>query len=35
MGRDQFDLELTGTLQANAIAAAGSIPGTSLKFQAD
>jgi hypothetical protein len=34
MGRDQFDLELTGALQGNAIAAAGSIPGTPLKFQA-
>jgi hypothetical protein len=34
MGRDQFDLELTGTLQGNSIAAAGSIPGTPLRFQA-
>jgi hypothetical protein len=34
MGRDQFDLELSGTLQASVIAATGSIPGTPLKFQA-
>jgi hypothetical protein len=34
MGRDQFDLELTGTLRGNAIAATGSIPGTQMHFQA-
>lgn len=34
MGRDQFDLELTGALNGNAIAATGSIPGTPLKFGA-
>lgn len=34
MGRDQFDLELTGALQGNSIAANGSIPGTTLGFKA-
>jgi hypothetical protein len=34
MGRDQFDLELTGAPQGNVIAAKGSIPGTNLAFQA-
>lgn len=35
MGRDQFDLELSGTLQGNAIAAKGTIPGTPLAFKAN
>jgi len=34
MGRDQFDLELTGNLQGNSITSNGSIPGTPLRFQA-
>lgn len=34
MGRDQFDLELTGNMQGNSIVANGSIPGTPLRFQA-
>jgi|SRR5665213_1544781 hypothetical protein len=34
MGKDQFDLELTGTLQGNVIAAKGTIPGTPVAFQA-
>jgi hypothetical protein len=34
MGKDQFDLELAGTLQGNVIAAKGTIPGTPLAFQA-
>jgi hypothetical protein len=34
MGRDQFDLELTGTLQGDVITAKGTIPGTPLAFQA-
>lgn len=32
MGRNQFDLELTGTLQGNAISVAGTIPGTELRL---
>jgi T3SS negative regulator,GrlR len=32
MGRDQFELELTGTLKGNTITATGSIPGTPLKL---
>jgi hypothetical protein len=34
MGRDQFDLVLTGTLNGNAIAATGTIPGTPMQFRA-
>jgi len=34
MGQDRFNLELAGTLQGDVIAAAGSIPGTSLRFNA-
>jgi len=34
MGRDQFDLELNGTLNGNSIAASGSIPGIPMRFQA-
>jgi hypothetical protein len=34
MGLDNFDLELTGTLQGNTIAATGSVPGSPLRFQA-
>ncbi len=34
MGRDQFDLELKGTLQGDVITAKGTIPGTPLVFQA-
>lgn len=32
MGRNQFDLELTGTLQGNTITATGNIPGTPLRL---
>src|SRR5947209_15161393 len=32
MGRNEFDLELTGTLQGKSITATGSIPGTSLRL---
>ena len=32
MGRNQFDLELTGTLQGNVIAVAGTLPGTELRL---
>jgi hypothetical protein len=32
MGRDEFDLELSGKLQGNTIAATGSIPGTALRL---
>lgn len=34
MGQEKFDLELSGTLQGNVIAAKGSIPGTNLRFEA-
>lgn len=34
MGRDQFELQLTGTLQGNAVTCTGGIPGTPLQFQA-
>jgi hypothetical protein len=34
MGRSEFDIELAGNLQGNAIAAAGVIPGTPLRLQA-
>lgn len=34
MGRDEFDLELAGTLQGNTIMAKGTVPGTALAFQA-
>lgn len=32
MGRNEFDLGLTGTVQGNTVAATGSIPGTSLRL---
>jgi hypothetical protein len=32
MGRDNFDLELTGTLQGNTIGVTGVIPGTQLRL---
>ena len=32
MGRNEFDLELTGTLQGNTLAATGSVPGTQLRL---
>lgn len=32
MGLNEFDLELTGKLQGNKIAATGSIPGTPLRL---
>lgn len=34
MGRDQFDLELAGTLNNNVITATGTIPGTPFQFRA-
>jgi hypothetical protein len=34
MGRDNFDLALTGTLQGNIVNAVGTIPGTPLRFSA-
>jgi len=33
MGRDQFDLTLTGKLSSNVINAVGTIPGTPLQLQ--
>lgn len=32
MGRNEFDLELTGTLQGNIIKVTGKIPGTQLQL---
>ena len=32
MGRDEFDLDLTGTKQGNTIAATGVIPGTQFRL---
>ena len=32
MGRDEFDLEVTGTQQDNTITATGIIPGTQLRL---
>jgi hypothetical protein len=32
MGRNEFDLELSGTMQGNTITATGSIPGTPLRL---
>lgn len=32
MGRSEFDLELSGTLNGNKITATGTIPGTSLQL---
>jgi hypothetical protein len=32
MGRNEFDLELTGTLQGNTLTATGTIPGTPLRL---
>jgi T3SS negative regulator,GrlR len=34
MGRDNFDLELNGTLQQDTITGVGTIPGTQLRLQA-
>ena len=34
MGREEFDLELSGTKQGSTLEAAGSIPGTQLRFSA-
>jgi hypothetical protein len=34
MGRDTFDLNLTGTLQGNALTVTGSIPDSSLSLSA-
>ncbi len=34
MGRDQFALELTGTIQGNSGNLTGAVPGTPLKFSA-
>jgi hypothetical protein len=34
MGRNEFDLELTGTLQGKTLTASGSVPGTQLRFNA-
>ena len=33
MGRDEFDLELTGIKQGNTITITGAIPGTSLRLK--
>jgi len=32
MGRNEFDLELSGTLQGNTITGSGTIPGTQLRL---
>ena len=32
MGRDEFDLELTGVAQGNSISVTGTIPGTQLRL---
>jgi len=34
MGRDNFDLELTGAKQGNSLNATGTIPGTTFHFGA-
>ncbi len=34
MGRNEFDLELNGTLQGNTLAGTGTIPGTQLRLNA-
>ena len=34
MGRDEFDLDLTGKLEGNMLEVAGNIPGTELRLTA-